>query len=190
MSAPDHRDGAPAPSVRELTEHLRAAGAEVEGPVPAPDAAAAAVELTAAAPRGAVALGAGERRLEALGVPEALRAAGRDLVRPGAADHRARLAAAAVGLTGAELAVAETGSLVLAAGPGRPRLVHLLPARHVCVVELSAVRPTLADALAEIDPRSSSAWQFVSGPSRTSDLEMRPILGVHGPLSLAVLLVG
>ncbi len=190
MSAPGRHGGRHTESVRELTEHLRAAGAEVEGPVPAPGAAAAVVELAAAAPHGAVALGAGEHRLEALGVPEALRAAGRELVRPEAADHPARLAAAAVGLTGAELAVAETGSLVLAAGPGRPRLVHLLPDRHVCVVEVSAVRPTLAEALAEIDPRSASAWQFVSGPSRTSDLEMRAVLGVHGPLSLAVLLVG
>lgn len=183
--------GGDAPALAGLRDRLTTTGAEVHGPLPPGRAAVAVAALVAGAGPGAVAIGAGEPDLAALGVPAAIAATGRRILRSDDPAWDASLPDAAVGLTGADLAVAETGTLVIAAGPGRPRLTHLLPPLHLCVLRVERVRATLAEALAEIASAPlPSAVQLVSGPSRTSDLEMRPVTGVHGPLRLGVVLVG
>ena len=98
----------------------------------------------------------------------------------------ARLADAQMGLTGVDLAVAETGSLVLASGPGKGRGVSLLPGCHVAVFGAAQLVPGLAEAGVVLeawslgDPAGANIV-FVTGPSRTADIELTLTLGVHGP---------
>lgn len=91
---------------------------------------------------------------------------------------------AEVGITTAHLAVAETGSLVLAAGPGKRRLASLTPWTHICLVESSAIVETLAEAVEQMDSRTSV---FITGASRTADIEGVLVQGVHGPRELLIL---
>src|SRR6266511_3739671 len=95
-------------------------------------------------------------------------------------------------LTGCVLGIAETGTIVLDGGArqGR-RAITLLPDYHLCVVEASQIVGTVPDAIAALDAaaRERRPITFVSGPSATSDLELRRFEGVHGPRSLEVLVV-
>ncbi len=98
-----------------------------------------------------------------------------------------------VGITGAFCAIAETGTLMLCSGVATPATVSLLPETHVAIV-----------AAARIVPRMEEAWQlaraelgelpravnFVSGPSRTGDIELTIVLGAHGPYRVHVVVVG
>ena len=93
------------------------------------------------------------------------------------------------GLTGARWAIAETGTLVLPGGPGRPLGASLWPAVHLAVVPASAVVARLEDALTRPEVVQSPATVLVTGPSRTADIEMTLTLGVHGPGRLVVFLV-
>ena len=100
------------------------------------------------------------------------------------------LAAVGLGLTGARAAIADSASLALVSGPGRGRLVSLLPPVHVAIVCRRAIRPALAALIAE-DPGLLAAGSnvvLVSGPSRTADIEMTLSHGVHGPKHVHVIL--
>jgi L-lactate dehydrogenase complex protein LldG len=102
------------------------------------------------------------------------------------------LAGVGIGLTGADAALADTGALVLAAGPGRGRLASLLPPVHVAIVPVDRLVPSLG-ALIEARPgllRESSNVVVIAGPSRTADIEMTLTHGVHGPKHVYVVLVG
>lgn len=91
-----------------------------------------------------------------------------------------------VGITMADLAVAETGSLLLSAGPGRARMASLAPPTHVAVVHEDRLVATLEDALAHRLARTSV---LIAGPSRTADIEGVLVRGVHGPKELIVVVV-
>lgn len=103
---------------------------------------------------------------------------------------RAELAAAEVGLTAVDAAIAETGSLVLVSAPERPRTASLLPPLHVALVRAGQIAPTFRVALARLRDRfaASSALHLITGPSRTADIELQLTLGVHGPGVLEVVL--
>jgi L-lactate dehydrogenase complex protein LldG len=94
-------------------------------------------------------------------------------------------------LTGATVAIAETGTVVVqnVAGQGR-RMVTLVPDYHLCVVRMEDVVATVPEAMERLQKTAGLATTFVSGPSATADIEMTRIKGVHGPRFLDVILVG
>jgi L-lactate utilization protein LutC len=115
---------------------------------------------------------------------------------PERAARQERLAAAGLGLTTADLAVAETGSVVLASGIGKGRAVSLLPPCHVAVVGADRLIATLAEAgvlleawHADGTPGAGANVVFVTGPSRTADIELTLTRGVHGPREVHVVFV-
>jgi L-lactate dehydrogenase complex protein LldG len=98
-----------------------------------------------------------------------------------------------VGVTGVFCALAETGTLMLCSGPETPATVSLLPETHVAIVPAARIVPYMEDgwdlARAELGllPR---AVNFISGPSRTADIEQTIVLGAHGPYRVHILIVG
>ncbi len=94
-----------------------------------------------------------------------------------------------VGVTGALVGIAESGSLVLAGGAGSPLTASLLPDIHVAVLRVSDLVPTLAEALARPEIRQAPAAVVITGPSRTADIEMTLTIGVHGPRELHVFMI-
>jgi L-lactate dehydrogenase complex protein LldG len=97
-----------------------------------------------------------------------------------------------LGLTFAQAALLDSGSLVLVAGPGRERSVSLLPPAHVCLVARNALLPDVSalPALllrhADASGRLPSCLNLVTGPSSTADIELVLVRGVHGPGALDV----
>jgi L-lactate dehydrogenase complex protein LldG len=99
-------------------------------------------------------------------------------------------AAAEIGLTACDAAVAETGSLVLLSGPGRARTVSLLPRTHLAIVRRGDIVPTLGDAFDRLHDRLrvAASCTVITGPSRTADIELTLTLGIHGPGHLIVVI--
>lgn len=101
-----------------------------------------------------------------------------------------------IGITTVDYALAETGTLVLISGAGRARSASLVPPIHVSVVEarqiisgLDDLFPLLAETGSGSDRNLASAITFITGPSRTADIELTLVVGVHGPQQLHVILL-
>ncbi|MEV6813581.1 LUD domain-containing protein [Micromonospora sp. NPDC051296] len=99
-----------------------------------------------------------------------------------------RIGAADGVVTGAAVAVAETGTVVLDGSPDQGRRVlSLLPDRHLCVLRADQVVATVPQALTRLSPHRPLTW--ISGPSATSDIELNRVEGVHGPRNLHIILL-
>jgi L-lactate dehydrogenase complex protein LldG len=100
-------------------------------------------------------------------------------------EQRRRILSAELGITSADLAVAETGSLVVGSAPGQERVASLLPPFHIAVVEESQIVADLFDVFQSLHARGDDALPsnlvFISGPSKTGDIAMQLTVGVHGP---------
>jgi L-lactate dehydrogenase complex protein LldG len=136
------------------------------------------------------------------GVYDALQANGigvlqsRVLAAPDRGARLAELDSVPACLTGADVAVAESGSFALANGPGRGRLASLLPPLHIALIPAGRIVRSLPDAMdllmSEFGPalfRDRSNLVFVTGPSRTADIELSLTLGVHGPREVHVVVL-
>ncbi|MBI2238380.1 MAG: LUD domain-containing protein [Actinobacteria bacterium] len=165
-------------------EQLEKVGGEVRR-VAAGEIAAAIAELAAGEETAVVATGVGDH-LEA--VTEGLRRAGCRAVEP----TREASASAGLGITGAALGVASTGSVLLPMGPDSPRVASLLPPHHVVILPEDRLAQGFEELYAAMPGHARSASQvvLVTGPSRTADIEMTIVRGVHGPARLTVLVVG
>jgi L-lactate dehydrogenase complex protein LldG len=93
------------------------------------------------------------------------------------------------GLTGVSAALADTGSLLLLAGPGRPLTASLLPEIHIALLWEKDIFENLSQVLSREDVKQALAAILVTGPSRTADIEMTLTIGVHGPGELYVLCI-
>jgi L-lactate utilization protein LutC len=93
------------------------------------------------------------------------------------------------GLTGALAGVAESGTLVLTGGPGRPLSASLLPQIHLAILRANDIAERLPQALEMAAVREASSTVLINGPSRTADIEMTMTIGMHGPARLYVFCV-
>jgi L-lactate dehydrogenase complex protein LldG len=98
-----------------------------------------------------------------------------------------------IGVTAVQWAIAETGTLVLVSGREINRLLSLVPPTHVALVRQSSILGTIGQALGALHPTKASdpspAITFITGPSRTADIELTLTIGVHGPRSLYVIIL-
>lgn len=95
------------------------------------------------------------------------------------------------GLTGAEAAFAESGSIVVRSGPGRPRMASLIPLVHIVLLPADRIfrsQMHWMDA-GDVDLAGAANVVYVTGPSRTADIEQQLNLGVHGPRAVHVVIV-
>ena len=179
--SPEGREGQ---GVRTFTERLAAVGAQcsvVRG------------EAEAAGALAGILSGAGARRVVGSDAPlvQRLLRPLRDRFEMAALDRLSRddLFACDVGVTTAQWGIAETGTLVLESARERSRLLSLVPPIHVAVLSTRCICESLGDALDRVRQAASHAITFITGPSRTSDIELTLVVGVHGPQTVHVLLL-
>jgi len=146
--------------------------------------AGAIAELAAGAGAAVVAPGLGTHRDAVL---EGLARAGCAAEEP----TRERAATADLGVTGAALGVASTGSVLIPMGPDAPRVASLLPPLHVVVIDEDRLVPGFGELFERLGELSLGRAQtvLVTGPSRTADIEMSIVRGVHGPERMVALVV-
>jgi L-lactate dehydrogenase complex protein LldG len=98
-----------------------------------------------------------------------------------------------LGISSADYLIAETGTIVLRVSPEEPRSLSLLPPVHVVLADRTRLVPDLFDLfdskLGDEAPALPSCLSLITGPSKTGDIELRLVTGVHGPGELHVILV-
>lgn len=106
--------------------------------------------------------------------------------------HRPATGDDLIGVTGCFCAIGETGTLLLLGSPATPKATALLPETHICIARKSRMVPTMEDAFFlmrnEIGEPPRATF-FVSGPSRTADIEQTIVIGAHGPYRVHVILI-
>ncbi len=103
---------------------------------------------------------------------------------------RNRIFAADIAITGVDYLIAETGTMVMLARPDQPRSASLLPPVHVAIAERSQLLEDLFDLFERLDPKlMASCVTLITGPSKTGDIELKLVTGVHGPGEVHVILL-
>ncbi len=190
--------GGGADPVQRFADELAAVGGQCH---PVADADAARQKIldivNARQPR-RVLLGRGEH-LDALGLAQALLEQGVNVqpVESGLPPDTPRAYFDAdLAISGVTWLVAETGTVATATAPGDPRSVSLLPPLHIAVAHRSQLLPDLFDLFAELEKRRDTAGApavpscltVITGPSKTGDIELKLVTGVHGPGEIHVVL--
>jgi L-lactate utilization protein LutC len=180
--------------IQRFREQLTAVGSVAQIVADASAAGACVLEIVQAKAARRILLGRGFV-LDTLLLAEHLRERGLevaviDALPPGG--ERDAFFRADLGITGVTWAIAETGTLVMAAAPREPRSVSLLPPVHVAVVGRDQILPDLFDLFADLETDKSnlpSCLSLITGPSKTGDIELKLVTGVHGPGELHVVLI-
>jgi L-lactate dehydrogenase complex protein LldG len=110
----------------------------------------------------------------------------------GREELRALCATCALGITSADYALADTGTLVMLSSPQEARLISLLPPAHLAIIPASRILGSL-DELFTVLPNpaeQTSSMVLITGPSRSADIEQILVRGVHGPGEISVVVVG
>lgn len=186
--APPPRIAIPAVDLETRIARMRAAVEELSGKTCLAATAGAARGYVAAALAGRSAVASGAPLLEEFGIT------GLENVRSGVTDRselRELCASCGVGITSADYALADTGSLVLFSSPAEARLISLLPPAHIAVVRRESILTGLDElfSLVPLPADRSSSMVMITGPSRTADIEQILVRGVHGPGELHVVVV-
>jgi L-lactate dehydrogenase complex protein LldG len=176
--------GAAADPVAKLGAELAAAGGFLHRVADADAAITAVVRLITERSASRVLL-AGGPFIDSLSLDRALKAVGVEVVPPGAG--REAFFAADVGVTGVEAVIAETGTLVLATRPDQPRAASLLPPVHVAVAHRGQIVADLFDLFGSAEV--PACLSLITGPSKTGDIELQLVTGVHGPGEVHLVLV-
>jgi len=121
-------------------------------------------------------------QLKAWGIEEALKSFGVEVISPYAPNRE--VAECELGITGADFALPETGTLGLRSSIEQPRTVSLLPRVHLSLIRTACLRADLHQVFEEA--KQDGYFVFVTGPSRTADIELTVTVGVHGPKTLYV----
>lgn len=109
-----------------------------------------------------------------------------------------QFASVQVGITGSLYAIADTGTIVMKSGMAQGRGAHILPLVHIAVLKSDQLRLRLGEVLQELNLEEAhgnpgiklpASVHFVSGPSRSSDIENDQSIGVHGPARVVVFLL-
>jgi L-lactate dehydrogenase complex protein LldG len=139
--------------------------------------------------------------LQSLNLPDALAKQGvpvffADLQKTDEENLRQRITASYIGITSADFCMADTATLVMRARPGQARTVSLLPPIHIAVIELDQIIADLKElhTLLKWDPQESkegltNCMTFISGPSKTADIEATMVHGAHGPREVYVFVI-
>jgi L-lactate utilization protein LutC len=110
-----------------------------------------------------------------------------------ASELKAKLAESETGITSCDGLIAETGTAVCIADRDEPRLLSLLPQKHIVIAKVTQLYPDLGPCLTAIYSQYSSPVRpsitLISGPSRTSDIEKTLVTGVHGPREFGVVIL-
>jgi L-lactate dehydrogenase complex protein LldG len=189
-----YQGAGPDPATR-FCEELSLAGGHAHR-VPDTEAAVARVlELVQSKSARRIVLGR-SNFLERLSLCERLAGAGLEIIPVDTLspeNSRDPLFAADLGISAAEFLIAETGSVVLRACPEEPRSLSLLPPVHLVVAERTQLVPDLFDLfqpkLHGKPPSLPSCLSLITGPSKTGDIELRLVTGVHGPGEMHVILL-
>lgn len=186
--------GAGADPVIRFAHECSAAGGQVHVVANRALAAETVTRLVMARDARRVLLGTGSL-LASLALAETLRAAGIEVVPVAELEgttSRATFFQADIGVSGVDYLVAETGSVVLAARSDQPRSLSLLPPVHIAVAERQQLLSDLFDLFEQgrvgVD-RPPSGLTIITGPSKTGDIELRLVTGVHGPGEVHVVLI-
>ena len=170
---------APAERLTRFTERLTSVGGRVH---PAEDESAAARHLAA------IADACSARSIAVSDNPLVRRLASAAGLEARCFDgwrDRERLFACDLGVSGAQAGIAETGTLVLDSHAELHRLISLVPPIHVAVLRSAAIASDLGAALSALDHSGDpGAVTLITGPSRTADIELELVIGVHGPRAL------
>lgn len=130
--------------------------------------------------------------IKELQIKEELKNTGLKLI---TAKNKNRIAKSDIGITEVDYAIADTGTLVLLTNKNQPRSVSLLPPIHVAIVRPQNLVRNIHDLFIILkskvnkDDDITSCMTFITGPSRTADIELNLTLGVHGPKELYVLII-
>lgn len=120
--------------------------------------------------------------LKQLEIAEKLNSFGVEIIPPNAEKHE--MAQCELGVTEADFLLPETGTIALVSSRQKPRAVSLLPRVHLAIVSPSTLRADMHQIFAEA--KSNNYLVFITGASRTADIELTTTLGVHGPKNLYV----
>jgi L-lactate utilization protein LutC len=187
--------GAGSDLVARFCEQFVLAGGQAHRVADAPAASARVLELVRSKSARRVVLGR-NRFLDSLRLCEQLAAAGVEAIPVDqlSPEHsRDPLFAADLGISGADFLIAESGTVVLRACSEEPRSLSLLPPVHLIVAERARLVPDLFDLFEEKcwgePPSLPSCLTLITGPSKTGDIELRLVTGVHGPGEVHVIVV-
>jgi L-lactate dehydrogenase complex protein LldG len=95
-----------------------------------------------------------------------------------------------VGITGVVGAIAESASMIVASGGARRRLASLAVPNHIAVVRAGQIVPDLIDWFAKNEASEAASEVLISAPSKTADIELSLVMGVHGPKEEHVVIIG